>query len=121
MAYRLLPARRPFSRTNRKGLPAPAWNCSIIRPGGVNWLKPGAVLWLTIMIGALSRRVSIRFSNKFQYGESEMKVYIEVGYDRTRALAHLLEYPGVCAQGTDAQQALEDVPTALNRFSLWLK
>lgn len=50
-----------------------------------------------------------------------MKVYIEVGYDRTRALAHLLEYPGVCGQGTDAQQALEDVPTALNRFSLWLK
>ncbi|MEI6043701.1 MAG: hypothetical protein WCS37_04830 [Chloroflexota bacterium] len=50
-----------------------------------------------------------------------MKVHIEVGYDRTRALAHLLDYPGVCGQGEDAQQALEDVPNALNRFSLWLK
>jgi hypothetical protein len=50
-----------------------------------------------------------------------MKVYIEVGYDRVRALAHLLDYPGVCGQGLDAQQALEDVPNALNRFSLWLK
>ncbi len=50
-----------------------------------------------------------------------MKVYIEVGYDRVRSLAHLLDYPGVCGQGLDAQQALEDVPNALNRFSLWLK
>ena len=50
-----------------------------------------------------------------------MKVFIEVGYERTRALAHLFDYPGVCGQGSDAQQALEDVPNALNRFSLWLK
>lgn len=50
-----------------------------------------------------------------------MKVYIEVGYDRVRSLAHMLDYPGVCGQGSDAQQALEDVPNALNRFSMWLK
>ncbi len=50
-----------------------------------------------------------------------MKVFIEVGYDRSRALAHLVDYPGVCGQGQDAQEALENLPQALQKFSFWLK